>query len=288
MEIADLRALERATRYGPPVANFILAVLIGIALAHLVWLVVPSPAGNARPGPRRNPGVTASHKASGPSLATIKQANLFGVAAPQGRPAPVHAPETHLNLTLDGVVAWDDPKLSQALIRGPSHKEDHYAVGDKVPGGASISAIYPDRVILKRGGGYETLRLERKTLTGSQSGQQDNGNGAGLDADIRNHDFGAARDQLLQNPDKISQVMRLQPAYRNGQLEGYRVYPGNKRQLFLDLGLRPGDLVKSINGVKLSNSHNALSLLKQLRQARQLNVTVNRLGKTENLTLSLQ
>ena len=39
METADLRALETTARYGPPVANLVLVILIGIALARLVWLV---------------------------------------------------------------------------------------------------------------------------------------------------------------------------------------------------------------------------------------------------------
>lgn len=287
METAELRALETTTRYGPPVANLVLVILIGIALARLVWLVVPSPASNRTQPPQQTLS-TKNPQSHGPNLAAIKKAHLFGLAsAGSTGKAPVNAPETHLNLTLDGVIAWNIPKLSRVLIRGSNGKEHHYSVGDTVTGGATISAIYPDRVILKRGGGYETLRLVHTSASQVNHGSA-GGTNTTLGSAIRNHDYGKARDLLLQHPNEVSRIMRVQPAYRNGQLQGYRVYPGTRRTLFLDLGLRPGDLVTSINGVKLDNPHKALSLLQQVKQANKLNVTVNRLGKTENLTLSLQ
>jgi general secretion pathway protein C len=285
MDTANLRALEQTARYGPPTANLILAILIGIALAHFVWLLVPEPAGSRKIRPPPPQTEAQSRQSSGPDIAAITEAHLFGIPPSNAKAKPISAPETHLDLTLDGILAWNVPDRSRALIRGSDNKEKLYAVGDKVPGGAKISDIYSNRVILRRGGGYETLRLKRKGIKLAQTQNSTPGN---MSAAIRQHDYGAIRNQIMQNPDKITQIMRLQPVYNNGDLQGYRVYPGSKRKLFQSLGLKPGDIVTSVNGINLNNPGKELSLLGQLSQANQLNVTVKRHGNTQNLTLSLQ
>src|SRR5215469_11792392 len=45
--------------------------------------------------------------------------------------------------------------------------EEPYAIGATVPGGAVIRAIFPDRVMLDRGGQIEALRLPKDDTTGA-------------------------------------------------------------------------------------------------------------------------
>ena len=72
---------------------------------------------------------------------------------------PAEAPDTRLKLVLRGAFASDDRALSRAIIADPRGKEEHYSVGDALPGNAELSEVHPDKVILKRGGRFETLRL---------------------------------------------------------------------------------------------------------------------------------
>lgn len=289
MDITNLGTLESANRFTPPVVNLLLTILIAIALARLVWLVIPAPstARTQPPSSKHTPGQTSQF--NGPDITVIQKSHLFGVATEKSgsndSDVPVNAPETHLDLTLDGILTWNHPDLSRVLIRGPKGKEHHYAIGDDVPGNATISAVHPDRVILKRNGSYETLRMKFSKVKLEQSHQ---GNTANLGAAVRDRDYGAVRTRLLKHPSKITQIMRLQPAHKNHEMAGYRVYPGSKRQLFQHLGLQSGDLITSINGIKLNSQKNAMSLLGELRTARRLNVTLKRHGATHHITLSLQ
>lgn len=53
---------------------------------------------------------------------------------------------------------------------------------------------------------------------------------------------------------------RPTPYYVNGEIQGYRVYPGSDRHIFKSLGLRPGDLVTEIDGQPLVDSAVAFEL----------------------------
>ena len=72
---------------------------------------------------------------------------------------PINAPDTRLKLVLHGVFASEVYGKARAIIADPKGKEEQYAVGDMLPGNAELSEVYPDRVILKRNGRFETLRL---------------------------------------------------------------------------------------------------------------------------------
>jgi len=57
-----------------------------------------------------------------------------------------------------------------------------------------------------------------------------------------------------------SDSIRPTPYYVNGEIQGYRVYPGSDRLVFRSLGLRPGDLVTAIDGQPLTDSTVAFEL----------------------------
>jgi general secretion pathway protein C len=71
-----------------------------------------------------------------------------------------------------------------------------------------------------------------------------------------------------------------------GQQQGYRVYPGRDRKQFAALGLRPGDLIKDIDGAALTDPQQAMEIFQNLGSADQVSVTVERNGQPEVLVLS--
>ena len=71
----------------------------------------------------------------------------------------------------------------------------------------------------------------------------------------------------------------------NGQPAGYRVYPGRNRQKFAALGLRPGDLIKDIDGQSLTDPTQAMQIFQSLGTADQVTVTVERNGQPQTIVL---
>ncbi|MGH8458467.1 MAG: type II secretion system protein GspC, partial [Nevskiales bacterium] len=256
-----LQALAPYARHLPLACNLLLILLIAASLARMVWLLYPLPRSRFElPAPGAIPA-----RSSGLPKVNVEQiaaANLFGQHQGTATGAPLDAPETALNLTLKGILAYGSEKSSRALIADGSGKERPYAVGDDVPGGAILKAIHADRVILERSGRFETLRLDRNKNSGaspvttataavaSDSGITTRGGEATTLAELRN--------ELLKEPGKASQYVRLQPVYTEGKLQGYRIYPGANRSLFQSVGLRAGEMVTSVNGVPLDDAAKAL------------------------------
>jgi len=90
---------------------------------------------------------------------------------------------------------------------------------------------------------------------------------------------------VTQNVTKLADVIRPTPYYVSGQMQGYRVYPGRDRKQFAALGLRPGDLIKDIDGAALTNPQQATQIFQSLGNSDQVSVTVERNGQPEVLVL---
>ncbi len=275
---------ERYGRGLPPIVNLLLAAASAWLLAQLVWALVPVPESARWQAPPAAPAPPRAAAADAGAIDTLLRADLFGryaaPAAPTGRVE--QAPDTRLSLTLLGILAGRDSE-SRALIAKSSGEEKPYAIGDDVVSGVSLQAIFADRVILSRNGQYETLRLNKDapstaTPTYTPTAAGDAGTTAML-AQIR--------DEILTDPTKASNYLRVQPANVNGQLRGYRIYPGRERDAFQQLGLRPGDLVTAVNGVQLDDNQKALQLLGDLSQANAVTLTVERGGQVQTLNLTL-
>ena len=64
------------------------------------------------------------------------------------------------------------------------------------------------------------------------------------------------------------------------------MYPGRDRQQFAALGLRPGDLIKDIDGQALNDPEQAMQIFQSLDSADQVSVTVERNGQPQVIVLS--
>ena len=100
-----------------------------------------------------------------------------------------------------------------------------------------------------------------------------------------NDNAGSIQNVVTQNVTKLADVIRPTPYYVSGQMQGYRVYPGRDRKQFAALGLRPGDLIKDIDGAALTNPQQATEIFQGLGDKDQVSVTVERNGQPEVLVL---
>ncbi|HSW13099.1 MAG TPA: type II secretion system protein GspC [Solimonas sp.] len=277
---------ERHGRWLPPALNLLLVALIAMLLAQLLWTLVPRPENAAwQPAPVQ-PAPSAMPASRGPvSVDALIAAQLFGSyqAAPESADLD-NAPDTRLNLTLLGILAGRGTKDSRALISDGAGEEKPYAIGDDVDRGVVLEAIYPDRVVLMRNGKAETLRLNKDQPSAAVAGNPVTESAASSGTATT---LTAVRDQVLQDPSRASEYIRVQPASQGGQMRGYRIYPGRDRELFNNAGLRPGDVVTAVNGIELDNAQKALQMLNDLSRASNFSLTVDRGGQMQTVNITL-
>jgi general secretion pathway protein C len=294
----------------PVFATLLAIVLLTHSMASLTWKVVPvpqvedSPAGASQTASIASGGNVPS--TDQPVARTIQQWHLFGEfvkEAPKPKPQldVAKAPETRLNLKLRGVFSSDDKELARAIIADAKGHDDSYAIGDQVPGGAVLNDIFPDKVILERNGQLETLKLPEESQEGVVTAQSlrsrppipsrapvrgsapINTTTSSTQEILRHY-----QNALVNDPQSLMGLVRVQPYSKNGKLEGYRIRPGKDRRLLSKFGLRSGDVVKSVNGVPLDNPIKALEIMKQLSTASSVTLEVERNGTPRSFTFSLQ
>ena len=284
----DSNALSAANRLLPPWVSLILVVAIAWQIAKIIWMLVPGPAvGDNVSLPAAMTSVTTSTESSG-DVQAIADAHMFGVAdaeSVEATPAPTedeNLSDTRLtNLSLKGTVASDIAEFSVAIISDGSNEEKVYAINDAVGSGAKLHAVYADRVVLNENGVLTNLKLPKEFAASSvapvrratSNRRQTTSNTQSIQAVVS------------QNLTKLSDVIRPTPYFVNGQQSGYRVYPGRDRQQFSALGLRPGDLIKDIDGQSLTDPTQAMQVFQSLGTSEQVTVTVERNGQPETIVL---
>lgn len=277
--------LAQASERLPFWVSLLLVIAIGWYLARITWLVYPPPGAIGWEPPLAPSGGLPADGNLGQDFSGLLAAQLFGKAEAEPEPEPsglsdqdvLEAPDTRLNLTLKAAVAASSPDEAHAIIADASGEEHVYFLRDSIPGGATLQQVRTDRVILSRGGVLEALRLPREF--------EDSAPAPTARRTGRRSASPTVQQVVQQNAATFTDVVRPQPFMPNGQLRGYRVYPGRNRQQFSALGLRPGDLVTAVNGISLTNPAEGMQIFRSLGDATQVNLTVERNGQSQNMTL---
>jgi general secretion pathway protein C len=201
--------------------------------------------------------------------------------APAGATDPNAVAATQMPLVLVGTIANTDPDKGYAIIGENPATAKVYSVGKTITGGTKLHAVYPDRAIIDRGGRLEALLLPKKFQGGGMTASDPSAGGQ-PDAMLGER----LRQLAATNPGAITDILRPQPVFANGQQRGYRVYPGRNRQQFNKLGLLPGDMVTAINGTPLDDASRGMEVLSTMNSAANVTVTVERNGETVQVNIN--
>ncbi len=141
--------------------------------------------------------------------------------------------------------------------------------------------MYTDRVVLNENGRLTNLRLPEEYKASTAAPVRRTTSQRRTVAPQTQ----SIQSVVSQNVARLADVIRPTPYFVNGQQQGYRVYPGRDRRQFAALGLRPGDLIKDIDGQALTDPTQAMQIFQSLGTASQVSVTVERNGQPEVIVL---
>jgi len=274
--------IAKLPRYEPwafRLAILVLLLLLAQATAGLLWdiLAPTTRVVVSAPAMTQAAGTGASTSRAGVSPVTE---DLFGEPVTATVTSIEDAPDTKLDLSLIGVFATGDSS-ALAIIASGRRPEALFAVGDDLPGGATLRAIYADRVILERNGDLETLRLPQESLGGLSTTDGPTGT-VRTDASLGSQ-LQAYRREAMRNPASMAEYVEAQPVEQGGRFLGYRLILKKDVPVFNELGLSPGDIITEVNGIALDQPDAGIRALRQLATAREINLTVLRNGRTETV-----
>jgi general secretion pathway protein C len=269
-------------RWVPVLVNLLVLVLLSHSLAQGTWrLLTPANERDASSvvGATDNPGEY--------NLQSLLSANLFGRVTAEAKPAVAldTIPPSKLSLVLTGVMVT--PAGSFALISADGGPEAPFSVGQEISTNVTLYSVYSDRVLIRRGAAVESLMLKdaAQSLPGGVTPNPVANSRIGIQRNS-NNSFTISRDQLtqqMQTPEFLTQALMVPNA--GGGFLVREIQPGS---VYEKLGLRVGDVIKTVNGQPVNSVEDVMRLYAQFGSASNVQIDVRRGGRDESLTYNIQ
>ena len=299
VQISSWHELQQKIAPSLPKWIFILfIVLIAKTLAQLTWLIFSPAEQQAATIESITSKKTVHSFVPSTSLKDVALYHLFGEAnkTVPVQQAMINAPETRLKLELKGVFATSNSVSALAIISSSKQQDKTYHIGDKISGGAELHAVYSDRVILKRNGQLETLRLPKSKLdnkavihtvpkANNTSDVVDETRYSQSNTASPAEKLRSMRDTLLKEPEKIWQQVRINPVMQNGEVQGYTLIHDDQG-VMAAMKLQNTDIITHVNGLSLSDPATLYALMNTLSEEQSFELTVLRNGQEQNIQLN--
>ncbi len=285
--LEKLVSVERPIRWG---VECVLIIVLALLIARVGWLVV-SPSSSVatytqRPLPSPMTGRTSSLGIA-VDRTELVTSNPFQQDAEEL--IVQDAPETNLNLSLDGLrMSTEGGDASNAIIRTPDGIGKNYKVGDEILAGVTLERILSDRVIINRDGASETLMRGGRSVGLSvitDDSQTMSASDLGNTADNRSEDAPSRTiDAQIAGPDVLLSSVNAGPIRVNGAITGYRLDPIGSAETMQQAGLNPGDVLLQINGVSVAQLDTS-DVIDRMSSADTVELRVNRNGSEQTIRL---
>lgn len=210
--------------------------------------------------------------------------------------------ETTLRLKLLATVIFGqvgNPNNIATIKVLKEQKTGIYVKGSKVVEDATVEEVQVDKVILVRAdGSREELKIKEEAgLAGGGGRKPQTAAAEGIRPprpelpdigdqikQVSDNEFVIQREaieQTLSNLNSIVTQARVIPNFSTGEggekvVDGFRIYRIQPRSIFQFLGLRNGDVIKSINGEKMDSVEKGIKLLQDLRNETRFSLNIER------------
>jgi len=231
--------------------------------------------------------------------------------------------DSELPIDLIGTLVVSDAAHSMATLQVEGANKLGWIGTDLLDGRARIAAIAPRHIVIAEGNRHTVVRLWAEKGAGSRPAPARPGVGAARPAPvpppravdarpapvspadrteraarIRDgvkktgaYDFEVSRSMLdaeLSDLARLQAEARVVPHYENQKYEGFKLVGVRPGSLYRALGIRSGDVIKSVNGVAIDSPNKALELFQQLQNSSNIRVDVERRGQQQTLSYNVQ
>lgn len=266
------------------------------ANAVFAALLTPSPAERA-PAPAPEPPAGSSWSDRQKILdRNLFNASLLAPAPPEEVDEDLQA--TQLPLGLLGTVASPDPQLSWAAIEDKeTRKHLVLRLNDDVKDGkATLMRIERKRVVLSENGELRELVLAENTVAPmppmpSASKRSGRNTRAARQRSSRNRSASRPSEprpnleEALRNPAQIFSQARILPKYEDGEMVGVQVSAIQAGSLIEEIGIKDGDIITELNGIKITSPEESVKILDELSKAQDWEITIRGKNGLETLTM---
>ena len=255
-----IQGLPALIARAPFVATVVLVVAVAAQAAYITLALVSDVAIGAS---SRSAAVHSRGSKSGAlalAAADVDRAHLFGAAPIEAVAASSVVSRAPLVLT--GIIATGDPKDGYAILGSNAAAARVFHTGSEAAPGVMLAEVYPQWVVVLRGGERMTLRLphasdgeqavnvrfERTAITPPEEVADGGDDGVALP------DPSDFKPPPRSDGNTLIRAFSLRPVSIGGE-RGVRIMgTGINSTTLSALGLAPGDVIMQINGVAVGSS----------------------------------
>ncbi len=240
----------RLAALDPRERRFLLAGAAALS-AFLLYIVLPVGGVPAPEEPRGTPPPVPAFHQSPPE------------AAPPA-PAGVAAPTASLSGVMLRGVLGGGPRGGTAIIAFPDGSQRSVPVGREFLPGVTLKKVALRHVIVKTRSGESRLEFDKAAREIAPAAVATAATG-GTDPDRRR--------------ETLEFRTGLMPLKEEGRIKGFAIRPGANPAIFQRAGLKPGDVVVSVNGQAFRSEEKVLELSAELASARTIEIGFIRDGR---------
>jgi general secretion pathway protein C len=198
--------------------------------------------------------------------------------------------KTPLDLVLVATSPGRNASEGTAALGVDPRNPQTYVAGALLSNGARIVEVYYDRIVLQREGARAVLRLGSSQTSpldqpGGLKGAFEKNPEASDPALLRVGGASRSPSSQAASVDEVSGVVRATPHFENGALAGFKLYPGERASSFAALGLKSGDIVRSVNGLALQSEAQWTEVAFSVADGNPVSVTIEREGSLMAMSL---
>ncbi len=249
------------------------AAAAAAALLALCWTLAQ---GTWRVLQPSSPAVSRAAGADLTDLRGLVDAQFFGRAAPAGNPAAeASVAPSNLNMTLTGVVAQASGGCALVIVQG--QPESAFCSGEELSPGVRLDSVQRDRIVIVRNGAREAVFMKDVDASAVSGAPPPPPIVQSVGTDRQLVDRRQLQQQLGR-PEFLNQALIVPNP--DG---GFLVRQVQAGSLYEKLGLRPGDVIRNVNGQPLTSMDDVMRLYQQFGTAQRVLVDVQRQGRSETL-----
>jgi general secretion pathway protein C len=292
---------QQVQTIAPRIVMVILLVIVAWLLARLTWEIIEA---WMAPEVTETIALDAATGRQQPGLFDWQTLPLFGETRVENegtveaaRPRPATGVLARMQLEVLGIVDSDTPGNSYIVIREKGQTMV-LQEGEEIRDGISVKRIDPKSFIATDGSGDKVFEIEMLSegsdiITPEEdTADTDTGEASSVDFRVTNQEvlekIEEYKTTLASNPLDLVGQIRVQPVPRDGSTYGFRVYPGRDRTLLTGVGLRPGDILISVDNTPLSDPAQLDTIINSLSQSSSFQLKIERGGEVRDINVVLE
>jgi general secretion pathway protein C len=178
-------------------------------------------------------------------------------------------------MTLTGVAARETGGCALVIVQG--QPESAFCSGEEISPGVRLDSVQRDRIVIVRNGAREAVFMKDTDASAALGAPPPTPIVQSVGTDRQLVDRRQLQQQLGR-PEFLNQAL-IVPNPEGGFLVR-QVQAGS---LYEKLGLRPGDVIRNVNGQPLTSMDDVMRLYQQFGTAQRVLVDVQRQGRSETL-----